>query len=104
MHDLIRNATYLSGAPSDGDAVGATAVLVGVAGTSLVVGPLGRRELVRAAAMLGGLFLDFLLRSQFIIIYYDRNCRHLTTRTLAKLVQIESAMTFIEASTNSATI
>ena len=52
---LIRNATCLSGASSDGDAVGAAAVLVGVAGTSLVVGPLGRRELVRAAAMVGGL-------------------------------------------------
>ena len=62
---LIRNATCLSGASSDGDAVGAAAVLVGVAGTSLVVGPLGRRELVRAAAMVGGLF--------FGLLFYDLN-------------------------------
>ena len=50
-------ATDLSGASSDGDAVGAAAVLVGVAGTSLVVGSLGRRELVGAAAMIGGLHM-----------------------------------------------
>ena len=62
---LIRNATCLSGASSDGDAVGAAAVLVGVAGTSLVVGPLGRRELVRAAAVVGGLL--------FWITFYDLN-------------------------------
>ena len=84
---MIRNATDLSWAPSDGDAVGAAAVLVGVTGTSLVVGPLGRRKLVGAAAMVGGLNM---------ITFYDIDlslkcnciCHHLFTRTLAKLIQL----------------
>ena len=46
------SVTDLTGAPGDGDPVGAATVLVGVTGASPVVGPLGRGELIRAAAVI----------------------------------------------------
>ena len=51
------SVTDLTGAPGDGDPVGAATVLVRVTGASLVVGSLGRSELVRAAAVIRGLNL-----------------------------------------------
>ena len=50
--------TDLTGTSGDGDPVGAATVLVGVTGASPVVGPFGRSELIRAAAVIRGLPFD----------------------------------------------